>query len=291
MSAIPDGDRSQPPGDGTSLPSETDRAAAFSAPRPTASRRFIASFIGVVLILGLGGGFLDNVLTAHGITTGHPSSPTSSGATTLVTLPAKRLSSSIASLMGISAERGPAPGFSLTNQSGTPVSLASLRNKVVVLSFFDPACNDICPVLASELQTARRDLGAMAVSVAFVTVDPDPLSTSLTAAREAGIRSGLAGPKGLAGWQYLTGPLSLLDKVWVDYGISVDVQPTTGRVVHSDLLWFISPSGRLAYRATPFANEARGSGTFTLAASERARFGAGIATYASRLIPAARASS
>ena len=40
---------------------------------------------------------------------------------------------------------GPAPPFTLTSQDGTPVALASLRGKVVAVTFIYTGCPDICP--------------------------------------------------------------------------------------------------------------------------------------------------
>jgi len=45
----------------------------------------------------------------------------------------------------------PAPGFSLTDQDGRTVSLASLRGKVVLMTFLDPVCTSDCPLIAQEM--------------------------------------------------------------------------------------------------------------------------------------------
>jgi len=54
-------------------------------------------------------------------------------------------------------------------------------------------------------------------------------------------------------------------------------------VAHNDVMYFISPTGRLRYRATPFANE-DSSGAFSLPSPSVARWGQGIATYAGQLL-------
>jgi hypothetical protein len=41
----------------------------------------------------------------------------------------------------------PAKGFQLTDQHGQTVSLASLRGKVVLLTFLDPVCTTDCPLI------------------------------------------------------------------------------------------------------------------------------------------------
>lgn len=52
-----------------------------------------------------------------------------------------------------------APGFTLTDQDGQAMSLASLRGRAVVLEFMDPHCTDICPIVSREFIDAYRDLG------------------------------------------------------------------------------------------------------------------------------------
>ena len=53
-----------------------------------------------------------------------------------------------------------APGFSLSDQDGRPVSLASLRGKVVLLTFLDPVCTSDCPLIAQEFRAADQMLGS-----------------------------------------------------------------------------------------------------------------------------------
>src|SRR3984885_11091953 len=53
-----------------------------------------------------------------------------------------------------------APGFTLTSQDGRQVSLASLRGKVVLLTFLDPVCTTDCPLIAQEMRSADTMLGA-----------------------------------------------------------------------------------------------------------------------------------
>ena len=55
-----------------------------------------------------------------------------------------------------------APAFALTDQDGQPVSLASLRGKVVLLTFLDPVCTADCPLIAQEFRAADLMLGAAA---------------------------------------------------------------------------------------------------------------------------------
>ena len=63
------------------------------------------------------------------------------------------ISTGLANLMQLSPVPGArAPGFTLTDQNGHTMSLASLRGKVVVLEFMDPHCTDICPIVSQEIE-------------------------------------------------------------------------------------------------------------------------------------------
>ena len=68
----------------------------------------------------------------------------------------------------------PAPAFALTDQSGQPTAVPAQPPHVVVLTFFNAPCNDICPVLAAEIEQADADLGAQAADVEFITINTDP---------------------------------------------------------------------------------------------------------------------
>ena len=53
-----------------------------------------------------------------------------------------------------------APAFSLTDQHGAPVSLATLRGRPVIVTFIDPLCRDFCPTEAQHLNTVVRSFPA-----------------------------------------------------------------------------------------------------------------------------------
>src|SRR2546429_8035986 len=76
---------------------------------------------------------------------------------------------------GSSAPRtSPAKGFQLTDQHGQAVSLASLRGKVVLLTFLDPVCTTDCPLIAQEFRATGQLLGATAKQVELVAVVTNP---------------------------------------------------------------------------------------------------------------------
>ncbi|HUA94975.1 MAG TPA: SCO family protein [Acidimicrobiales bacterium] len=135
----------------------------------------------------------------------------------------------------------PAPGFTLTDQYGRPMSLSSLRGKAVALTFLDPVCSSDCPLIAQEFRQADSMLGAQSRGAVFVAVVANPVYRSLAAVRAFNEQEGLTH---VANWLYLTGPVDQLRSVWNRYGVEVDVTPAGSMVAHSDLAYVIGPDGR-----------------------------------------------
>ena len=69
----------------------------------------------------------------------------------------------------------PAPPFTLTDQHGRTVSLASLRGHVVALTFLDPVCTSDCPLIAQEFRQTDQRLGGQARNVDFVAIVANPI--------------------------------------------------------------------------------------------------------------------
>jgi protein SCO1/2 len=281
-SAAPDLDDGAP-----SANAPIDRSAALAEGAPRVPANFIWWFLGAVLVLSLGGLIGEHLFSAAGLnptsttTTTAPSATRASPKDTPAPPPENQtLGAALPSFMGLATPTPrPATGFSLTDQNGQPVTVPSNPPRVVVLTFFDAPCNDICPVLAAEIEQADTDLGTQASDVQFVTVNADPNALATSAAAPAGA-TGLAA---LPNWQFATGPLATLDTVWKAYDVSISVNTKTGSEAHSDVMDFIDGGGFLRYRATPFADE-NTNGTYTLSTAAEARWAQGIAAYAERLI-------
>jgi cytochrome oxidase Cu insertion factor (SCO1/SenC/PrrC family) len=243
------------------------------------------------VVLGLGGVVFDHffggpVGSPAAVTAGTnppalPSTVTSAPKSTQPGQGGSQLPASIPALLGLTKlDPSPAPAFVLESASGRSISLDSLRGKVVLLSFFDSTCNDICSVVATELRIALSDLGADASKVVILGVNTDPVATSLDAASEAQVAGGLGES---AQWHFLTGSLARLDSVWKAYGVTIEVQKSTGVVSHNDLLYFIDAEGRLRLRATPFADESS-TGAYSLPMATETRFASGIASSVRSLL-------
>ena len=136
----------------------------------------------------------------------------------------------------------PAPNFALTSQDGQQVSLASLRGKVVLLTFLDPVCTTDCPVIAAEMRVADAMLGSKARHAELVAVVANPTYTSVAYTRAFDLQEGL---NTLPNWLYLTGTVSQLATVWHDFGIEVEDLPAGAMAAHNDIAFVISTKGEM----------------------------------------------
>ncbi|HUZ54928.1 MAG TPA: SCO family protein [Streptosporangiaceae bacterium] len=157
----------------------------------------------------------------------------------------------------------PAASFQLTDQNGRPVSLASLRGKVVLLTFLDPVCTTDCPLIAQELRVADQMLGAKAANVEIVAIAANPLYSTRGYLRAFDRRERLTGERN---WLYLTGSLSQLRKVWASYGIAVEVLPGGQMIGHNDLVFAIDAAGhiRAEINSDPGAGTASSTSSFAV---------------------------
>jgi cytochrome oxidase Cu insertion factor (SCO1/SenC/PrrC family) len=134
-----------------------------------------------------------------------------------------------------------APAFTLTDQNGRSVSLASLRGKVVLLTFLDPVCTSDCPLIAQEFRAADQLLGASSRNVEMVAVVANPVYRSLAYTRAFDSQEGLSR---LPNWLFLTGSLAQLQQSWKNYSITAQVLPGGGMVAHNDIAFVIDSTGR-----------------------------------------------
>ena len=136
----------------------------------------------------------------------------------------------------------PAPGFSLTNQDGRAVTLASLHGKVVLMTFLDPVCTTDCPIIAQEFKQTGELLGAKDKDVELVAIVANPTYRSTTFTQAFDRQEGLTG---VPNWLYLTGSVSQLGAVWRQYGVTVQNLPAGAMSAHNDLAVVIDGSGNI----------------------------------------------
>jgi len=133
-----------------------------------------------------------------------------------------------------------APAFTLTDQNSRQVSLASLRGKVVLLTFLDPVCTSDCPLIAQEFRQADQVLGARSRGVELVAIVANPLYRSVAYTRAFDSQEQLAG---VPNWLFLTGSLAQLQRAWKNYGIAAQVLPAGGMIGHTDVAYVIDGRG------------------------------------------------
>ncbi len=136
----------------------------------------------------------------------------------------------------------PAPAFSLTDQRGHTVSLASLRGKVVLLTFLDPVCTSDCPLEAQEFREAGQMLGTGNRHVELVAIVANPVDYQVGYTRAFDRQERL---NKVSNWLYLTGSLRQLEHVWSDYGIVAQVEPAGAMIGHSEFAFVIDQRGRI----------------------------------------------
>jgi cytochrome oxidase Cu insertion factor (SCO1/SenC/PrrC family) len=136
----------------------------------------------------------------------------------------------------------PAPPFSLTDQRGRTVTLASLHGKVVLLTFLDDTCSVDCPLIAQEFRIAGQLLGADARRVELVAINYNPLFTQVSYIKAFDRQEGL---DGVPNWLYLTGSQAQLRQVWSRYGVPVEILPAGSMIGHGDYAFVIDQAGHL----------------------------------------------
>ncbi|HUY58375.1 MAG TPA: SCO family protein, partial [Solirubrobacteraceae bacterium] len=173
------------------------------------------------------------------------SSPTSAVGSTLATNP--KLDP------GTTLLPKPAPAFTLTDQSGRQVSLSQYRGKVVILSFVDAECQTICPLTTQAMLDAKAALGRAGDKVALVGINANWKSTQVDDVLNYTELHGLSGR-----WQFLTGNLSQLERVWSAFHVNEKALEKAGSnsIEHIAATYVIDPRGRMRYLFTTYPSYA-----------------------------------
>ena len=128
-----------------------------------------------------------------------------------------------------------APAFSLRDQHGRRVTLASLRSRTVALTFLDSLCKQACPIEGRMLASALRQVGGVAhPQLLVVSIDPggDTPQSIARAARKWRLPAGTI---------WLVGSHAQLKPVWDAYQITVE--PVSGEIVHSTAVYLLDKRG------------------------------------------------
>jgi cytochrome oxidase Cu insertion factor (SCO1/SenC/PrrC family) len=166
-----------------------------------------------------------------------------------------------------------APDFTLTDQTGHTLTLASLKGKVVVLTFMDPHCVDICPIVSQEFLDAYSNLGASAANVVFVAVNVNSFYPSVPAVAAFSAAHRLST---IPSWHFVTGNVAAMQKVWDAYHITVAAKSASADIVHTSIIYFIDSQGQERFVAAPAVDYST-DGTAYLPTNEITAWGQGIA--------------
>ncbi len=137
----------------------------------------------------------------------------------------------------------PVPDFSLTNQAGSPVSLAALKGRIVVVTFGYLRCSNpaYCFRLASNLgHLQKRFANTLGRDIVLLTIVLDPEHDREGALSDYA-RVWTSRPET---WHFLTGPLPEVTRVAGLFG--VEFWKDEGSVVHTLKTAVIDRDGRLA---------------------------------------------
>jgi cytochrome oxidase Cu insertion factor (SCO1/SenC/PrrC family)/thiol-disulfide isomerase/thioredoxin len=137
----------------------------------------------------------------------------------------------------------PAPGFTLTDETGKQISLKQYRGKVVILSFVDDECQTLCPLTTQAMVDAQRMLGPAASDVQLLGVNANWKSLQVDDVLNYTEVHGLSGH-----WHFLTSvDLRQLEKIWKEYGVDERALVTndSNQIDHVAATFIIDPEGRL----------------------------------------------
>ncbi|QJD99265.1 SCO family protein [Massilia forsythiae] len=135
-----------------------------------------------------------------------------------------------------------AKGFSLTDHTGKPRTLADYKGKVVVVFFGYTQCPDVCPTTMADMAAAMQKLGPLAdkVQVAFITLDPERDTRELLASYAPAFDKRFVG---------LYGTLDQTAKVAKDFKVFYakvpGATPTTYTIDHTAGSYVFDRDGRL----------------------------------------------
>lgn len=141
----------------------------------------------------------------------------------------------------------PAPSFALQDADGTPVELADLQGKVIVLYFIYAGCPDVCPLHSAKISEVQEAVNAAGMKdrVQFAAVTTDPAGDTPEMMIGHGETHGLD-PEN---WMFLTSgpdqPEDTTRKLAEQFGHSFTVTDG-GYQVHGIVTHVIDPTGTWA---------------------------------------------
>jgi len=135
-----------------------------------------------------------------------------------------------------------APDFNLRDEHGRPISLRSLRGRMVLVTFIDPLCRDFCPIEAQRLSDAVRTTTGAKPTIVAISVNTAGNRADILRVDE---RKWNVVPQ----WRWAVGSEEALARVWHSYHIAVITTTKTvagvrvRNVAHTEASYLIDGSG------------------------------------------------
>jgi cytochrome oxidase Cu insertion factor (SCO1/SenC/PrrC family) len=136
-----------------------------------------------------------------------------------------------------------APGFTLRDQNGQPISLKQFRGRPVILTFIDPVCRNLCPLEAKVLDRVAAQMPA-ARRPAIVAVSVNQWGNARRNLLLDKTKWGLP-----SSWHWAVGSPQALARVWKDYEIGVSAATKTiagikvHRITHTEAAYILDSKG------------------------------------------------
>ena len=129
------------------------------------------------------------------------------------------------------------PNFSLPDQNGHVITLASLAGHPVVFTFLDSTCTEQCPLTALALNQTQQLLGPLSSQVEWVALSLDPWHDT-----PASAKAFLAENKVTLPIHWLLGTEAQLRPLWKAFHMEVEYTPTD--IIHTVGLYILDARGR-----------------------------------------------
>lgn len=144
---------------------------------------------------------------------------------------------------------GLAPDFKLTDQNNQVISLNDLKGSIVVLTFLDSQCQDVCPLTSAQLIKTNQALGTTANSVTFLGVNVNEKANTSEDVRLASQQWHLDEIKA---WHFLTGSSAQLKPIWKFYNIEVETSSEPkSELLHTMGVYLIDKNGQFSWYISP----------------------------------------
>ena len=135
-----------------------------------------------------------------------------------------------------------------TDSDGRPLTLASLGDRPVLLSFNYTGCPRLCGLQLSGLARALREAAwdGQRFAVVTVSVDPREQLPQLASYKQARVREAGGGEAVARGWRFLTGTPEAVGALADAVGFKYRYEPRTGEYQHQATLVVLTGDGRVS---------------------------------------------